>query len=418
MVFCCGCCSKHDVADDDASDDKGSASRSLLRMRWGRVSPDEAKPFLLEGGFCFRFSGSRYTLCSEVGRGAHCVVWRCLRVSQAGSPRQFALKLHNEETSALKRESGALTALRQQLSNGDSELFPRMLGVVKVQGKMGLAMPLYGPDLYQLQKLRERKPFPTAFVWSLTTQLLHALEALHKCSLVHADIKPQNVVLNSASPSEDLNFDTRITLIDLGSCLTNEQLGAHSKRITYVQSRWYRAPEVLLWATIGNAADAWSVGCVIAEVAIGVPLLPGESEYNQLARITALLGPPPAGLLARSRRAEDFFMVDERRQEPVLRRTRAKDEPALIRYLPTDDFPTLLDHLLPCLSEFERHALLCLLDGLLCWDPMERWAGPQLMKRLHAELGAPPPGRNDFALDQDGLDSPTSSDSLSSSRRV
>ena len=360
---------------------------------------EEAKPFLLEGGYCFRFASARYTLCSEVGRGAHCVVWRCLRVSKAGSPRSFALKLHNEETSAFRRETAALAALRKQISNGDSELFPRMLGTVKVLGKMGLAMPLYGPDLYQLQKLRERKPFPSAFVWTVAAQLLRALEALTKCSLVHADIKPQNVVLNSSDPNITLDFDARITLIDLGSCLTNEQLGQSGKRITYVQSRWYRAPEVLMWASIGNAADAWSVGCVIAEVAIGVPLLPGESEYNQISRIFSLLGAPPDSLLGRARRANDFFATDPRTGQPILRRERAEGEPALIRYLPTDDFPTLVQYLLPDISDFERDALLCLLDGLLMWDPAERWAGSTLFERLESVLGSAPPGREDFAVD-------------------
>ena len=173
---------------------------------------------------------------------------------------------------------------------------------------------------------------------------MRALEALTKCSLVHADIKPQNVVLNSSDPNITLGFDARITLIDLGSCLTNEQLGQSGKRITYVQSRWYRAPEVLMWASIGNAADAWSVGCVIAEVAIGVPLLPGESEYNQISRIFSLLGAPPDSLLGRARRANDFFATDPRTGQPILRRERAEGEPALIRYLPTDDFPTLVQY--------------------------------------------------------------------------
>ena len=402
MVVCCTCCSSDDVTDDDERLrlPRSPTSRPLLRMRWGRASPDESKATLLEGGVVFKFAAGRYTLCSEVGRGAHCVVWRCLRVSKLGEPRTFALKVHVEETAAFKREEAALKALSSaSTSIGLPELFPRLIGNVRVQGRTGLAMPLFGPDLYVLQKLRERRPFPTPFVWSVATQLLHALEVLDRCGLVHADIKPQNVVLHSPDHHAPLTFETRITLIDLGSCLTSEQLGAHNKRITYVQSRWYRAPEVLLWSPISNAADAWSVGCVIAEVALGVPLLPGESEYNQLCRITALLGPPPDSLLERSRRADHFFILDERSGQLSLNTERASVEPPLIRYLPHDDFASVLTHLIPSLAAFERDALLVLLDGLLDWEPNERWAGSRLLERLDEELGATHPGGRDGDFD-------------------
>ena len=85
-----------------------------------------------------------------------------------------------------------------------------------------------------------------------------------------ADIKPQNILLHDADDMT-IGGTTRITLIDLGSCLTREQLQRTTNRITYVQSRWYRAPEVVLWAPVTYSADVWSVGCVIAELALGTP---------------------------------------------------------------------------------------------------------------------------------------------------
>lgn len=245
-------------------------------------------------------------------------------------------------------------------------------------------MPIYGPDLYQLQKLRERQPFPLPFVWALTAQLVAALEALCTVGIVHADIKPQNVVVQRSDAPIDAS--ARVTLVDLGSCLTREQLGVQSTKCgAYIQSRWYRAPEVLLSASISHAADAWSVGCVIAEVALGVPLLPGESEHNQLARIVASLGPPPPSLLARSRRAGQFFR--RRGKDEVLLRT-STHEPRLVRYLPYDQINALVDHLLPRLDERERAALLCILDGFLRWDPHNRWSGSSLMQQLLSKLKA------------------------------
>ena len=390
MVFCCSCWSVADDANERPARGDETA-RPLLRMRWNSAtSPDESKAALLEGGLCFRFAGGKYSLSSEVGRGAHCVVWRCLRLSKFGQPRNFALKVHTEETSAFKREVAALTALKGATTGGPEELFPLMLGSVRVYGRTGIAMPLYGPDLYVLQKCRERRPFAISFVWAVASQLLGALEALTRAGLVHADIKPQNVVLHSP---DDLTLDgeTHITLIDLGSCLSSEQLCKHKKRIAYVQSRWYRAPEVLLWSPVSQSADAWSAGCVIAEVALGVPLLPGESEFNQLARICNMLGPPPASLLTRAERAETFFECGPDGDGPdgggaLLRDERARDEPPLVRYLPHDDVSELLSVLVTDADESQRHALLVLLDGLLRWDPIERWSGTRLLQRLHASL--------------------------------
>lgn len=62
------------------------------------------------------------------------------------------------------------------------------------------------------------------------------------------------------------------------------------RRITYIQSRFYRSPEVILGLPFTYAIDMWSLGCVVAELFLGAPLLPGESEYHQLRRITDMQG--------------------------------------------------------------------------------------------------------------------------------
>lgn len=80
---------------------------------------------------------------------------------------------------------------------------------------------------------------------------------------------------------------------------------------TYIQSRHYRAPEVILGAGYTPAIDMWSCGCVLAELLLGIPLFPGTSEYNQLAKIVQVLGMPPAWLLARGGKTREFFWVDD-----------------------------------------------------------------------------------------------------------
>ena len=65
----------------------------------------------------------------------------------------------------------------------------------------------------------------------------------------------------------------------------------------YVQSRFYRAPEVILECRYDTAVDIWSFGCLVAELVLGQPLLPGRDEDDQLALMMELLGSPPASLL-------------------------------------------------------------------------------------------------------------------------
>ena len=78
---------------------------------------------------------------------------------------------------------------------------------------------------------------------------------------------------------------SEIKVVDFGAaCHEN------SKRFTYIQSRFYRSPEVILEMPYSYPIDMWSAGCVIGEVFLGVPLFPGTSEHNQLRRIIDMLG--------------------------------------------------------------------------------------------------------------------------------
>ena len=79
------------------------------------------------------------------------------------------------------------------------------------------------------------------------------------------------------------------------------------KVYTYIQSRFYRSPEVILGMTYGMAIDMWSVGCILAELYTGYPLFPGENEQEQLACIMEVFGPPEKFLVEKSARKKLFF---------------------------------------------------------------------------------------------------------------
>ncbi len=128
-------------------------------------------------------------------------------------------------------------------------------------------------------------------------QLLDALTVLKEARLIHCDLKPENILLKSyVEPHlwyKDRGFyfsisrlqSPQIKVIDFGSACHERQTV-----YTYIQSRFYRSPEVLLGMPYNTSIDMWSLGCIAVELFLGLPLFPGTSEYNQLTRIIDMLG--------------------------------------------------------------------------------------------------------------------------------
>lgn len=93
---------------------------------------------------------------------------------------------------------------------------------------------------------------------------------MQKSRIIHCDLKPENILLRSKSRTD-------IKIIDFGSsCHVNERM------YTYIQSRFYRAPEIIFGIPYDLAIDMWSFGCILVELYTGFPLFPGESEEDQL----------------------------------------------------------------------------------------------------------------------------------------
>ncbi|GAW07481.1 kinase-like protein [Lentinula edodes] len=125
--------------------------------------------------------------------------------------------------------------------------------------------------------------------------MLMSLTLMRHHRIVHCDLKPENVLLRHPAKSA-------IKVIDFGSsCLE------HEKIYTYIQSRFYRSPEVILGMNYHMAIDMWSLGCILAELYTGYPIFPGENEQEQLSCIMEVLGVPDKEFVNRSSRKKLFF---------------------------------------------------------------------------------------------------------------
>ncbi|KAF9514477.1 hypothetical protein BS47DRAFT_873226 [Hydnum rufescens UP504] len=158
-----------------------------------------------------------------------------------------------------------------------------------------IVMELLSINLYELIKANGFAGFSTVLIRRFTTQMLSSLALMRHHRVVHCDLKPENVLLRHPAKSG-------LKVIDFGSSCFE-----HEKVYTYIQSRFYRSPEVILGMNYHMAIDMWSLGCILAELYTGYPIFPGENEQEQLSCIMEVLGVPDKDLISRSSRKNLFF---------------------------------------------------------------------------------------------------------------
>lgn len=171
--------------------------------------------------------------------------------------------------------------------------------------KLHIAMEYMEGNLYQLMKARDHKCLDNASVKSILFQIMHGLEHIHAHHFFHRDIKPENILVTTSGHGDSVNSFRRysalvtppstppaytVKIADFG--LARE---THSKLpyTTYVSTRWYRAPEVLLRAGEYSApVDIWAIGAMAVEIATLKPLFPGGNEVDQVWRVCEIMGSP------------------------------------------------------------------------------------------------------------------------------
>jgi mitogen-activated protein kinase 15 len=116
-------------------------------------------------------------------------------------------------------------------------------------------------------------------------QLIKTLKYIHSADIIHRDLSTTNIMI-------DKNSNIKIVDISLAICQSDKSDNNFALN-DFIQTRWYRAPELLLNALSYNqAVDMWSLGCILGEMIIGKILFNGNSTINQLGLIMELTGVP------------------------------------------------------------------------------------------------------------------------------
>ncbi|KAI0400884.1 kinase-like domain-containing protein [Xylaria palmicola] len=331
---------------------------------------------------------NRYLILDVLGQGTFGQVVKCQNLK---TQEVVAVKVIKNRTAYFNQsmmEVSVLDLVNTKLDKNDDHHLLRLKDTFIHRQHLCLVFELLSVNLYELIKQNQFRGLSTTLVRVFAQQLLNGLALLNKARLIHCDLKPENILLkNLESPI--------IKIIDFGSACDERQTV-----YTYIQSRFYRSPEVLLGLPYSSAIDMWSLGCIVVELFLGLPLFPGSSEYNQVSRIVEMLGNPPNWMIEVGKQAGDFF---EKRQDEYGRKSyhlkdinqyskeRGTKEQPSKKYFQASTLPEIIKtyplprkNMKPNEVEREmnnRTAFIDFVRGLLTISPLERWS-PQQAK-LH-----------------------------------
>jgi len=224
-----------------------------------------------------------YTNCKVVGNGSFGVVFQAKLVGVSKDQEDIAIKKVLQDKRFKNREL-QIMRLVSHPNVVDLRAFFYSNGEKKDEVYLNLVLEYVPETVYRASRhyAKLKQPMPMLQIKLYMYQLLRSLAYIHSVGICHRDIKPQNLLLNPATGV--------LKLCDFGSA---KILVAGEPNVSYICSRYYRAPELIFGATnYTTFIDIWSNGCVMAELMLGQPLFPGESGIDQLVEIIKVLGTP------------------------------------------------------------------------------------------------------------------------------
>ncbi|XP_072340377.1 homeodomain-interacting protein kinase 2 isoform X3 [Scyliorhinus torazame] len=249
-----------------------------------------------------------YEVLEFLGRGTFGQVVKCWK---RGTNEIVAIKiLKNHPSYARQGQIEVSILARLSTESADDYNFVRAYECFQHKNHTCLVFEMLEQNLYDFLKQNKFSPLPLKYIRPILQQVATALMKLKSLGLIHADLKPENIML-----VDPVRQPYRVKVIDFGSA-------SHvSKAVcsTYLQSRYYRAPEIILGLLFCEAIDMWSLGCVIAELFLGWPLYPGASEYDQIRYISQTQGLPAEYLLSAGTKTTRFFNRDPDSSYPLWR---------------------------------------------------------------------------------------------------
>ncbi|KAK1441529.1 hypothetical protein QVD17_07503 [Tagetes erecta] len=239
----------------------------------------------------------RYIVKDMLGQGTFGQVAKCW---VAELDRFVAVKIIKNQPAYYRQalvEVSILTTLNNKFDPEDKHHIVRIYEYFVYQRHLCIAFELLDANLYELIKLNNFCGLSLRFVQLFSKQILYGLALMKDAAVIHCDLKPENILICTRTRPPG------VKIIDFGSaCMEDHTV------YSYIQSRFYRSPEVLLGYQYTTAIDMWSFGCIVAELFLGLPLFPGASEFDLLKRMIKIIGgQPPDYVLKGAKNTSRFF---------------------------------------------------------------------------------------------------------------
>ncbi|TEB36122.1 Pkinase-domain-containing protein [Coprinellus micaceus] len=222
-----------------------------------------------------RQGSSRTPTAKVIGNGSFGVVFQAKLVGAPKDQEEIAIKKVLQDKRFKNREL-QIMRLVSHPNVVDLKAFFYSNGEKKDEVYLNLVLEYVPETVYRASRhyAKLKQPMPMLQIKLYMYQLLRSLAYIHSVGICHRDIKPQNLLLNPATGV--------LKLCDFGSA---KILVAGEPNVSYICSRYYRAPELIFGATnYTTNIDIWSTGCVMAELI--------EAGSTQLVEIIKVLGTP------------------------------------------------------------------------------------------------------------------------------
>mmetsp|Transcript_19001 Transcript_19001/g.43141 ORF Transcript_19001/g.43141 Transcript_19001/m.43141 type:complete len:404 (+) Transcript_19001:59-1270(+) len=234
----------------------------------------------------------KYTVLEPVGQGAYGVVCSAQDEERRETVAIKKIESAFEHLTFAKRTLRELRILRHLRHENLIDIrYVFLPGVKESFEDIYVVSELMETDLASI--LKSPQPLSDDHCQFFLYQVLRGLKYVHSADVIHRDLKPRNLLVNS-------NCDLKICDYGLARVSYPDDEFRMCPMTEYVCTRWYRAPEVLCsWTDYGKPIDIWSVGCIFAEMLKRKPLFPGKNTQHQLQLIISCLGTPEKCALKR-----------------------------------------------------------------------------------------------------------------------
>jgi dual specificity tyrosine-phosphorylation-regulated kinase 2/3/4 len=299
--------------------------------------------------------GYRYEQIAQLGSGSFGCVIECF---DHKTKRRVAIKFLKdvkEDHKPILVELGILRGL-----DSDNNPVIKFLDNFYFRGFFCFVTELLEIDLHRALKARGKVGLSLPSLQIITKDIALALKHLHSQGIIHADLKPDNILFTDRTKKH-------VKLIDFGcSCREKETMFSYIQSRYRCMSRYHRNPEIVLGKQYDRQIDIWSYGCVIAEFATGKVVFPSDSEADLIQRLFRVLGPPPRKFLVRCTRGSRYFNPN---------RTLKPHPDCAMR--PRPQGARTLDGIL----NFPDQSFVSLVKKCLMWDPNDRLTIDDILNR-------------------------------------